>query len=33
MGRVIKAAAANYGHTSSLVAKVRALKDGGLLAI
>jgi len=28
MGRVIKAAVANYGHTSSLVAEARAVKDG-----
>ena len=33
MGRVLKAAAANYGHTSSLVVEARALKDGVLLAI
>jgi len=33
MGRVIKAVAANYGRTSSLVAEARALKDGVILAL
>ena len=32
-GEVIKAVAANYGRTSSLVAEARALKDGVLLVL
>jgi len=33
MGKVIKAAAVNYGHTLSLVAEARAVEDGVLLAL
>ena len=33
MGRVLKAAATNYGHTSSLVAETRAVEDGLLMAL
>ena len=32
-GKVFKVGAANYGHTSSLVVEVRALKDGVSLAV
>ena len=32
-GTVLKAAATNYGHTSSLVAEARAVKDGILMAL
>jgi len=32
-GKVIKVGAANYGHTSILVAKAQALKDGVYLAV
>jgi len=33
MGKVLKVGAANYGHSSSMVAEARALKDGVSLAV